>query len=196
MKPSQIDKHILMERLKHPKCRIERQIDPAKPPAAVLVPIIEHETELTILFTQKTPHLRLHAGQNCFPGGRYETVDKDLLTTALRETEEEIGLAMNKIEIIGQLPQVDSVSGGGFAITPYVGLINPNTKFKLDPNEVAAIFEIPLTELIDEQRHLCKNRMLEGKPRHYYIIEHPKHYIWGATAQIIVDLAMYLLNNH
>lgn len=193
MKTLQIDKRVLIARLKQPKRHIERLIDPTKPPAAVLVPIIERDSGLTVLFTQKTSHLRLHAGQNCFPGGRYETTDKDLLATALRETEEEIGVSAHEITIMGQLPQVDSVSGGGFAITPYVALVDANAKFNLDPNEVAAIFEVPLMGLIDPSKHISKIRMLSGKPRKYYVIDHPKHYIWGATAQIIVDLKMVLL---
>src|SRR5690349_798645 len=114
--------------------------------AAVLIPVIAHPQALTVLFTQRTPHLRSHSGQVSFPGGRAEPGDASAEFTALRETEEEIGLRRSAVELLGRLP--DYRTRTGYRVTPVVGLLMPPIAFRPDPHEVAEIFEVPLVFLM------------------------------------------------
>ena len=119
--------------------------------AAVLVPIIDHPSGHTVLLTQRTDHLRTHSGQVSFPGGKVEKEDKGPVDTALRETEEEIGLHRSRIEIMGALDVYET--GTGFAITPIVGLVTPGFDLVLDEYEVASAFEVPLEFFMDPANH-------------------------------------------
>ncbi|GHU28329.1 hypothetical protein AGMMS50256_10290 [Betaproteobacteria bacterium] len=155
--------------------------------ASVLFPIVLHESGPTVLLTQRTEHLRDHPGQISFPGGRVEANDPSPEHTALRETKEEIGLASRHIEIIGFLPEYQT--GTGYRITPVVGFLTPPFELRPDPSEVAEIFEVPLSFLLNPANHQRHSREYMGKTRHFFAIPYGRHFIWGATAGIIVSLA-------
>lgn len=155
-------------------------------PAAVLVPLIERADEFFILLTTRTSDLKHHAGQVAFPGGRKEPYDADMIACALRETEEEIGVPRDAVEVLGQLDPYLTITG--YEVTPIVGVITPPVVLKPDPVEVADIFEVPLAFLMDPANHRREERMFKGQKRAYYAIPYGKHYIWGATAGMILNL--------
>ena len=159
-------------------------------PAAVLIPIIRRDPELTVLLTQRTSHLADHAGQISFPGGRVEPQDPTMEETALRETEEEIGLARTHIALLGRLPEY--ITGTGFRVTPVVGWIEPGFSLTPDPFEVAEVFEVPLAFLLDPANHQQKSAVWEGRERQYYAMPYQTRYIWGATAGMLRSLYMAL----
>jgi len=154
-------------------------------PAAVLIPVIVHK-ELTVLFTQRTAHLKNHSGQVSFPGGRTEPGDASVEFTALRETEEEIGLAMQRVEVLARLP--DYRTRTGFRVTPVIGLVAPPLELAPDPREVAEVFEVPLAFLRDERNCQRRTREFQGQQVGYYVFEYGERVIWGATAGILVNL--------
>jgi len=154
--------------------------------AAVLIPVIAHPQALTVLFTQRTPHLRSHSGQVSFPGGRAEPGDASAEFTALRETEEEIGLRRSAVEVLARLP--DYRTRTGYRVTPVVGLLTPPVAFAPDPNEVAEIFEVPLEFLLDERNRQRRTREFQGQQVGYYVFEYQEKVIWGATAGMLVNL--------
>lgn len=156
-------------------------------PAATLVPLIERPEGLTVLLTQRTAHLHDHAGQISFPGGRVETSDESPLAAALRETAEEIGLAPERIEILGYLDHYET--GTGFLVTPVVGMVQPGSVLTLDRFEVAEAFEVPLAFILDPANHRRASREVPGGRREFYVIEYEHRYIWGATAGMLVNLA-------
>ena len=161
-----------------------RQGEPT--PAAVLVPLVDRPAGLQVLLTQRTAHLSDHAGQISFPGGRAEPSDPSLAATALRETEEEVGLPAATVSVLGCLPDYETVTG--FRVTPVVGWVDPPFKLRPDPFEVADVFEVPLDFLLDpahQQRHF---RMLGETRRDYWAIPWKDRYIWGATAAMLVIL--------
>jgi len=158
--------------------------------AAVLVPVIVRESGATMLLTQRTAHLRDHAGQVSFPGGRSEASDASPEATALREAEEEVGLASSQVEILGRLPQYRT--GTGFVITPVVGLVTPPLNLKLDDFEVAEVFEPPLEFLLDSANHQRHSIEVRGVMREYWAMPWRGYYIWGATAGILVTLQRIL----
>ena len=155
--------------------------------AAVLVPIIERPQGLTVLFTQRTAHLNDHAGQVSFPGGRCEETDPSPVFTALRETEEEIGLARRHVEILGFLPEYHT--GTGFRVTPVVALLTPPFELAPDPFEVAEVFEVPLAFLLDPANHQRHSLHYRGALRHFFAMPYGDHFIWGATAGMIRSLS-------
>lgn len=157
----------------------------ASTPAAVLIPLIIHK-ELTVLFTQRTAHLKNHSGQVSFPGGRVEPGDASAEFTALRETEEEIGLAMQRVEVLARLP--DYRTRTGFRVTPVIGLVAPPLELAPDPREVAEVFEVPLAFLMDERHRQRRTREFQGQQVGYYVFEYGERVIWGATAGILVNL--------
>lgn len=159
-------------------------------PAAVLFPIVLREDGHTVLLTQRTAHLRDHAGQISFPGGRVEASDQSTLQTALRETEEEIGLAREHIEPIGYLPEYRT--GTGFRVTPVVALVRPPFDLKIDPFEVAEVFEVPLTFLLDPANHQRHSIHHRGALRQYFAMPYGDYFIWGATAGMIRSLTELL----
>lgn len=160
--------------------------------AAVLVPIIEYTNNFRVLFTQKPDFLQHHAGQISFPGGREEPSDASLIETAMREAYEEIGLTASQITLLGSLPTRETFSGPGFLVQPYVALIEPPLRLMLDPNEVAAAFEVPLNFLVDQQNWQHRHGLWQGKRRYYYAIQYEDYFIWGLTAAIIVSLGELL----
>lgn len=159
-------------------------------PAAVLVPIVTHATGYTVLLTQRTAHLKDHAGQISFPGGRVEDDDLSPADTALRETEEEIGLTREKIEILGFLPEYRT--GTGFRVIPVVGLVQPTFDLAPDPFEVAEVFEVPLAFLLDPANHQRHSLHYRGALRHFFAMPYGEYFIWGATAGMIRSLTARL----
>jgi 8-oxo-dGTP pyrophosphatase MutT (NUDIX family) len=156
-------------------------------PAAVLFPIVLHDAGHTVLLTQRTAHLRDHAGQIAFPGGRVEAEDASPLHTALRETEEEIGLPRRQIDILGYLPEYRT--GTGFRVTPVVALVRPPFELVLDPYEVAEAFEVPLSFLLDPANHQRHSLHYRGALRHFFAMPYGDYFIWGATAGMIRALS-------
>ncbi len=154
--------------------------------AAVLVPVIVRESGATMLLTQRTMHLRDHAGQVSFPGGRSEAIDASPEATALREAGEEVGLDAAQVEILGRLPEYRT--GTGFVITPVVGLVTPPLNLKLDDFEVAEVFEPPLEFLLDRANHQRHSIEVRGVMREYWAVPWQGYYIWGATAGMLVTL--------
>lgn len=161
-------------------------------PAAVLVPVVAHATGLTILLTMRTDLLATHAGQVAFPGGKMEPADTSPLVTALRETEEEIGLSPGHIEPIGFLDSYQT--GTGYRIVPVVALIRPGFTLALDSCEVAEAFEVPFEFLMDSANHQRQSREWKGKLRHFYAMPYGERYIWGATAGMLRNFYERLLS--
>ncbi len=158
---------------------------PPPRPAAVLVPLVLRET-VTVLLTQRTEHLKAHAGQIAFPGGKVEDGDTGPADTALREAHEEIGLARAFVEPIGYLDAYRS--GTGFRITPVVALVEPGFTLSPDPEEVAHVFEVPLAFLMDKANHQLHTRARNGRERTFYAMPYGDHFIWGVTAGILRNM--------
>lgn len=159
--------------------------------AAVLVPIVGRDEGLTVLLTRRSDSLPVHKGQISFPGGRVEQHDVDDVETALRETEEEIGLARAHVEVIGRLDTYTTRTG--FEVTPVVGLVRPPFQLVPDPVEVAEIFEVPLDFVLDTANHERHSREWQETVRHFWVLPYQHHYIWGATAGMLVNLADVML---
>ncbi|MEE8506244.1 MAG: CoA pyrophosphatase [Kiloniellales bacterium] len=158
--------------------------------AAVLVPIVVREAGLTLLLTQRTDHLYDHAGQVSFPGGRIDAGDSGPEAAALRETEEEIGLSRERVRLIGRLDTY--LIRTGFEVTPVVGLVTPPFDLAPDSFEVAEVFEVPLDFFLDPNNCERHCRLFEGKDRYFYAFPYGDHYIWGATAGMLINLAEVL----
>lgn len=152
-------------------------------PAAVLAPIIKRASGWTTLFTERAHETPAHPGQVSFPGGRVQASDANAVDTALRETVEEIGLARSFIEPIGAWDRYDTITG--YRVTPIVGLVEPGFELKLDPREVASVFEAPLDFLMDPANHEKREAQWQGRTRYYYAMPWDGHNIWGATAGMI-----------
>ncbi len=177
------------ERIMTASPRGEAPVTPleAMVPAAVLVPLIDRGAGMTVLLTQRTEHLNDHAGQISFPGGRVEDHDADPIDTALRETEEEIGLTRDPIEVVGCLDTC--VTGTGFKVVPVVGLVTPPFTLTLDSFEVADTFEVPLEFVLDPANHERREAVFDGVGRReFYVLPYRDRYIWGATARMLVNL--------
>jgi 8-oxo-dGTP pyrophosphatase MutT (NUDIX family) len=155
-------------------------------PAAVLVPIILHD-EPSLLLTKRTAHLKSHAGQVSFPGGRIDPEDPHAEAAALREAEEEIALDPAKVEVVGRMD--DYVTGTGYVITPVLGLLPPGVTYLPSPHEVEEVFEFPFSVLLDPEAPRRQKQHVRGVWREYWVWPHPQHFIWGATAAIMVHLA-------
>ncbi len=158
--------------------------------AAVLVPLVDHDTDPTVLLTVRTAHLKAHAGQISFPGGRVEADDADPLAAALRETEEEIGVGPDQIDVVGRLNTY--ITRTGFRVQPYVGVIRPPVAIVPDPFEVAETFEVPLSFILSRDMPQRDSRPFQGRQRLFYVFEYQDRYIWGATAGMLKNLQQLL----
>ncbi len=159
-------------------------------PAAVLVPVVVREPDLTVLFTQRAVHLKEHSGQVSFPGGRVHAEDASPEETALREAREEIGLDPARVELLGRMPEYYTRTG--FRITPVVGIVTPPFDLRADANEVEEIFEVPLVFLLDPANRRRESREWQGELRYFFSMPYEGRYIWGATAGMLVNLASLL----
>lgn len=159
--------------------------EPLPPPrdAAVLAPIIKRPNGWTMLLTERAPTLAQHSGQVAFPGGRIDAADASPLAAALRETEEEVGLARAFVEPIGAWDRYETITG--FRVTPIVGLVEEGFTLALAAGEVAHAFEAPLAFLMDPANHEKREAELRGRRRYYYAMPWDGHFIWGATAGMI-----------
>lgn len=154
--------------------------------AAVLVPLVLRPDGITILLTQRTSHLTNHPGQISFPGGRLEEEDEGPEDAALRETEEEVGLPRDRVRLVGRLDTY--IVRTAYAVTPVVGLVTPPFPVTPDPYEVAAVFEVPLAFILDPRNHQRHTREHNGKTRWFYAMPYGQHFIWGATAGMLMNL--------
>lgn len=160
-------------------------------PAAVLVPLVQRPEEISVLLTRRTDHLQHHPGQISFPGGRIEECDTDPVCCALRETEEETGITREVVEVIGSLSPYRTRTG--FSVVPVIGLLTPPFETRADPFEVAEIFEVPLSFILDTANHQVHSRERDGVRRSFYVLPYQDYYIWGATAAMLVNLANIVL---
>ena len=171
-----------------------------RPPAhaSVLVPLVQRD-ELTVLFTRRTAHLTDHPGQISFPGGRAEPEDANAVATALREAQEEIGLAPTYVDVLGQLPTY--TTGTSFIVTPVVGLVRPGFTLQADPFEVAEVFEVPLAFLMDPANHRWHEADFGGRRREFLSMpwtgpdaagQAQQYFVWGATAAMVRNFYRFL----
>ncbi|NDE00514.1 MAG: CoA pyrophosphatase [Gammaproteobacteria bacterium] len=164
-----------------------RKFFPEQPvPAAVLVPIVEREEGLWVLLTQRASHLSHHPGQISFPGGRLDHPDEDFVQAALRETEEEVGVSRDLIRVAGFLPDHFIVTG--YRVTPVVGFVDPRFTPRVDPTEVAEVFEVPLSFLLDARNHVRRVRRFENQDIEFTDFPYQGRNIWGATAGMLMTL--------
>lgn len=154
--------------------------------AAVLIPVFKKDGEYHLLFTRRTDLVEHHKGQISFPGGRQDPEDQDLLTTALREAEEEMGIHKEDVRILGELDDICTVTD--FCVSPFVGLIPYPYPFRPNPHEIAEIIEVPLAALLDPERLRREFREHAGRTWPVYFYRHGRHTIWGATASILKQL--------
>ncbi|MGH1351322.1 MAG: CoA pyrophosphatase [Methyloligellaceae bacterium] len=155
-------------------------------PAAVLVPIVKYTDRLSLILTTRSAHLSSHAGQVAFPGGKVDEEDVTIIDTALRETEEEVGIHRKNIEILGYLDSYQTATG--FRILPIVGIIEEGYSYNIDRNEVEDLFEVPLKFLMSPENHKKESLFWRNKDRHFYSMPYEDRNIWGATAGIIRNL--------
>ncbi len=163
--------------------------DAATSPAAVLIAVTER-ADPGVLLTRRTETLRRHAGQVAFPGGRIDPEDSGPVDAALREAEEEIALPRSRVEVIGTADLYRTITG--YSVTPVVGVIAPDLPLVPSEAEVAELFEVPLSFLLDEANHEEGRAIYAGQERRYYEMNWQGHRIWGATAAMIVNLSRRL----
>ncbi|MGG7518589.1 CoA pyrophosphatase [Allorhizobium undicola] len=154
--------------------------------AAVLVPVVDDGADARIILTQRTMTLRKHSGQIAFPGGGIDEEDASAEDAALREAEEEIGLERRFVEPVGRLPQY--LAGTGFRITPILSVVQPGFTLRPNPDEVADVFEVPLSFLMDPKNHRQESKVWNGVVRHFYVMPYRERTIWGVTAGILRTL--------
>ena len=158
--------------------------------ASVLIPILTFKKDLEILLTKRSNSLKNHPGQIAFPGGKKDQIDSSPIETALRETQEEVGLNPKNVEIIASLPSHKTATG--FVIKPYLGLINQPFSETLRQGEVDEIFTVPYDYILNEKNFSIKTRKWNGLQRSYYVVPYGPYYIWGATARILLNLSRAL----
>ena len=157
--------------------------------AAVLIAAIDRQ-QPTLLLTRRTAHLRHHAGQVAFPGGRIDATDDGPVAAALREAQEEVGLDPARVAVIGATDLYET--GTGYSITPVLAVIPPDLPLVPNPGEVAALFEVPLEHVLDPANHQRRTGEWQGRERRFYVIAADGHEIWGATAAMLVNLSRRL----
>jgi len=161
--------------------------------AAVLIPIIHREESLSVLLTERSPDLKHHAGQISFPGGSMDAADRDIRATALRETQEEVGINPADIEIVGYLDPNPTVTG--YAVTPVVALVELRQDLVIDPLEVKSAFEVPLPFLLDVNNQESSEREFAGVSVPIAEFNYREYRIWGATASMLIELRKVLIKH-
>lgn len=158
--------------------------------AAVLIPIVSDQNQLNVLLTKRASHLTHHPGQISFPGGKAEPFDRDLTATALRETEEEIGLLAPSINVLGQLNPYQTISG--YEVTPIVAIVTNSKSYHIDKNEVSEVFQVPLTHFLQRQHHIQVPFYHRGEHHNIHFMPYQQYNIWGATAAMLHDLSVLI----
>jgi 8-oxo-dGTP pyrophosphatase MutT (NUDIX family) len=153
-------------------------------PSAVLIPVFEKDNDYFVVFTERTQRVSTHKGQISFPGGRLDETDPSLLEAALRECEEEIGIARSQVEVLGRLDDCLTLVSN-YIITPFVGAIPPQHDFSLNEIETASIIEVPVSDLIDPRCLAEGSEIVDGRIMPAYFYAHGRKVIWGATARIL-----------
>jgi 8-oxo-dGTP pyrophosphatase MutT (NUDIX family) len=166
-------------------------VPPGLRSAGVLVPLRDAGGEITVTLARRTERVPHHKGQICFPGGSRDPEDRDLLATALREAEEELGIRETDVELLGSMEPVPTVTG--FCIQPFVARIPRETRFHLEAFEVAETFDAPLSAFTDFSRYRAAGTTFLGKPYMVYFLDYDRYTIWGATARILHSLAELVL---
>lgn len=192
--------HALRERFRNPPEWVPEMVaesrfsDKAPRSASVLIPLVMRD-QLMVLLTQRTAHLSSHSGQIAFPGGKADATDTDATHTALREAEEEIGLHGHHVEVIGALPIY--TTGSAFVVTPVVGLVHSSASIAMNVDEVADVFEVPFSFLMDPANHRHHAFEWAGATRHWLSMPYhdatQERFIWGATAGMLRNLYRFLL---
>ena len=156
--------------------------------ASILIPLvdIQQNNQWNIILTKRAKHLKHHANEVSFPGGRFEKSDIDLQTTAIRETSEEIGIDKKHIKIIGKLPYQKTISQ--YIITPYVAIIDPNYQIVIDYNEVEEVFLLPLEYALDHNNHQKQTQQIDNQFFSFVQLQYMEHTIWGSTARMLFQL--------
>jgi 8-oxo-dGTP pyrophosphatase MutT (NUDIX family) len=178
-----------------PELRGELQFAQREPAlASVLVGIVMRKRP-TLILTERTTHLSTHSGQVAFPGGKRDETDRDATHTALREAQEEIGLAPAHVEVLGSLPTY--TTGTLFIITPVVALVDPSHELKANPDEVADVFEVPLEFLMNPAHHRRHHIVADGLRRQWFSMPYmdgtTERFVWGATAGMLRNLYRFLI---
>ena len=170
---------------------LQTQLEGPLTPAGVLVPLMQRPAGLSVLLTQRAAHLKHHAGQVSFPGGRMEAHDADVRAAALRETHEEVGIEPRNIDVIGYLRSMPTITG--FAVTPIVGLVGNVPELCVDRTEVDYAFEVPLEHLLDERNDRLADREYQGQTFSLIEFHYDGERIWGATAYMLLAFRKFLL---
>lgn len=202
VRPQALLPQALMQRFANPpvwtpELRAEGRFSERAPlHASVLVPLVMYDDHLTVLLTERTTHLSSHSGQVAFPGGKADPEDSNATVTALREAEEEIGLARHFVEVLGELPTY--TTGSAFIVTPVVALVHPGFEIVPNPHEVADVFEVPLDFLMDPAHHRRHAVDWAGQRREWlsmpYVDAKAERFIWGATAGMLRNFYRFLLD--
>ena len=151
--------------------------------AAVLMPIVERVNGMQVILTRRSSHLKHHPGQIAFAGGKVDASDDSIQAAALREADEEIGLKSEMVQVLGTLPQHETVSA--FQVTPFVGVVSPSFRPRPEAGEVDEIFEVPLNLFLNAQNFQIHPRVWQGIERRYFAVPYGPYYTWGATARIL-----------
>ena len=171
---------------------MREQLSGTLKPAGVLIPIFERDAELSVLLTQRSAELKHHAGQVSFPGGRMEEDDASVEATALRETEEEVGIRAHHISVLGYLQTMPTITG--YAVTPIVGMVAAEAELVIDPTEVEYTFEVPLSFLLDKRNDVRTEWETHDRKVPMVEFHWEGERIWGATAFMIITLRKKILN--
>lgn len=160
--------------------------------AAVMMPFFERNDEAWLVLTKRPEHMSTHKGEIAFPGGKREEGDRSLRDTALRELEEEIGVAPATVEVIGEMKAFGTVSSR-FGIVPFIGILDEPTGYVPDPSEVAAVLEVPVSELLDDGVHREERWGIGAADRPVHFFELATETVWGATAGILHGFLTHLV---